>query len=141
MRFVNNWLAQLTAELPIGGHDLPVPADALVRLNLQQGGSYRLMLVRSLDPLAQAEWEVVEVSLSGGVPRLARAVEGVERSWSVNSYVFVTVTAGTMGQILARIEQLEARVEELEGGGTIPANALAFGDRLLVDDQGRILTA
>lgn len=141
MQFINNWLAALDADLPIGGQTLPVSADALARLNLQPGGSYRLMLVRSLDPLAQIEWEVVEMALSGGVLRLTRSVEGIERSWSAGSYAFVTVTAGTMQQVLGRIEQLESRVQALEAGGSIPANALAFGDRILVDDQGRILTA
>lgn len=141
MRFINNWLAALTAELPIGGQVLPISADALARLSLQPGESYRLMLVRSLDPLAQSEWEVVEIAWSGGAPRLTRAVEGVEHSWGIGSFAFVTVTAGAMEQVLARIEQLESRVQALESGGSIPANALGFDGRLLVDDQGRILTA
>lgn len=92
-RYVNNWLTRLNAVLPAGGASLPVPQEALGRLDLSSDGQYVLTLVNSLNPLEQSAVEVVRITATG----LVRAQEGTDAiEWPVNTYVYAGVTAGIL---------------------------------------------
>lgn len=135
MRFINNWLTQLTGQLLAGATALPITGDALARLGPGAGGECLLTITSSLDPLQQSNFEVVRVTFSGGAAVLQRGREGTaDQTWLAGSYIYAAVTAGHLADLTARIEALEA-------GGGIPDGALAFGGDILSDEQSRILTA
>ncbi|MCQ4271084.1 hypothetical protein NA655_08625 [Pseudomonas kuykendallii] len=100
MRFINNWITQLDAELPVGGTTLPIPAAALDRLDLSESGYYLLTLVPSMDPLEQQNAEVVRIFMGQDGPEIERGVEQTtERAWSAGAYVIAGVTAGMMRRL------------------------------------------
>lgn len=97
MRFINNWITQLDAELPVGGTSLPIPSAALDRLDLSDTGYYLLTIVPSMDPLEQQNAEVVRIYAGPDGPQIERGVEQtVEQQWPAGSYVFAGVTAGVL---------------------------------------------
>ena len=97
MRFINNWITQLDAELPVGGTALPIPTAALERLDLSGTGYYLLSIVQSLDPLEQQNAEVVRIFTGADGPEIERGVEQTtERAWPAGAFVFAGVTAGVL---------------------------------------------
>ena len=135
MRFINNWLTQLTGQLLAGAATLPIAGDALARLGPGGGGEYLLTITASLDPLQQSNFEVVRVTFSSGAAVLQRGREGTaDQTWPAGAFIYAAVTAG-------HLADLNARVAALEAGGGIPDGALAFGSDILADAQARILTA
>ncbi|WP_314407324.1 hypothetical protein [Pseudomonas kuykendallii] len=97
MRFINNWITQLDAELPVGGTTLPIPAAALERLDLSESGYYLLPIVPSMDPLEQQSAEVVRIFMGQDGPEIERGVEQTtERAWPAGAFVFAGVTAGVL---------------------------------------------
>lgn len=135
MRFINNFLTQLTGQLLAGAVGLPISSDALARLGPGLGGEYLLTITGSLDPLQQTAFEVVRVTFSGGAAVLQRGREGTsDQTWPAGAFVYSSVTAGLLAD-------LEARLAALEAGGGLPDNLLTMGGNPLVDDQGRYLIA
>lgn len=143
MRFINNWITQLSNPMTAATVSLPIPAAALERLG---DGEYLLTLVNSANPVQQNAWEVVKATVAGGVISVTRAQEGTAaQSWSPATIVYCGITAGTLTQINSTIEALAARVTVLEGdggGGTpSPDGGLVDSDgNTLVDDQGNQLS-
>ncbi|WEW97692.1 hypothetical protein P3T65_26260 [Pseudomonas nitroreducens] len=135
MRFINNFLTQLTGQLLAGAGGLPISSDALARLGPGLGGEYLLTITSSLDPLQQTAFEIVRVTFSGGAAVLQRGREGTsDQTWPAGAFVYASVTAGLLAD-------LEARLAALEAGGGLPDNLLTMGGNPLVDDQGRYLIA
>lgn len=142
MRFINNWITQLSNPMTAAAVSLPVPADALARLG---NGEYLLTLVNSANPAQQSAWEIVKATVVSGVVTLTRAQEGTAaQSWPPASIVYCGITAGTLTQITATIEALTARVTALEGeGGGTPSpdgGLVDSGGNTLVDGQGNQLS-
>lgn len=135
MRFINNFLTQLTGQLLAGAVGLPISSDALARLGPGLGGEYLLTITGSLDPLQQTAFEIVRATFSGGAAVLQRGREGTsDQTWPAGAFVYASVTAGLLAD-------LEARLAALEAGGGLPDNLLTMGGNPLVDDQGRYLIA
>lgn len=142
MRYINNWLTQLTGQLLAGAAALPVHADALARLGPAGGGEYLLTITSSLDPLQQGAYEIVRVTFASGAAVLQRGREGTtDQTWPAGAFIYASVTAGHLAGMTAALADLTSRVAVLEGGGgNLPDNALMFGADALVDEQGRYLT-
>lgn len=142
MRYINNWLTQLTGQLLAGGGALPIHADALARLGPGLGGEYLLTITSSLNPLDQVAFEIVRVTFPGGTAVLERGREGTaDQTWPTGAFIYASVTAGHLASMATSLASLADRVAALEAGGGLPNNALVFGTHALVDDQGRYLTA
>lgn len=143
MRFINNWITQLSNPMTAATVSLPIPATALARLS---DGEYLLTLVNSANPVQQNAWEVVKATAVAGAVTITRAQEGTAaQSWPPGSIVYCGITAGTLTQINSTIEALAARVTVLEGdggGGTpSPDGGLVDSDgNTLVDGQGNQLS-
>ena len=86
-------------------------------------GEYRLTLTNA-DGNA---WEIVDAVVASGSATLTRALEGTtSQAWPVGSSIYCAVTAGQLNDLLARIN-------ELEQGGALPAG-------VLTDSSGNALT-
>lgn len=139
MRYVNNWISQLTADFSSGSTTLPVGASSMALLG---DGQYRLTLVNSISPVEQTAWEIIQVTIAGGIATVLRGIEGTAaRGWPLGSFIYCAVTAGGMNQLATQIADLVARVSALEsagpgdggdGEGPLPGGALtaANGDAL-----------
>lgn len=95
MRFINNWVTPLTADLAAASTTLPIATGALDRLDLAAGGEYLLTIVGSLDPLEQETTERILVSFDGGGALVvARGQDGsTAQDWETGAYVFCSITA------------------------------------------------
>ena len=160
MRYVNNWLTPLTEGLAPGDTVLPVSGQALGQL---PPGDYLLSLTTSTNPAEQTAWEIIAVTVTGGLASVtARGQEGtIEQEWFPGALVYCAVTAGTLnafsvgladlqtqypalvaalGEELAgmsqEIQALTLRVAALENG-TPPDPG---GDGQLTDSAGNVLT-
>lgn len=160
MRYVNNWLTPLTAGFAPGDTVLPVSGLALGQL---PAGDYTLSLTTSTNPAEQTAWEIIRVTVTGGLASVtARGQEStIEQDWPPGALVFCGVTAGalntlstsvaelqtlltssltqiieTMFDMGQRIDALTVRVTALEDG-TPPDPG---GDGLLTDAADNVLT-
>lgn len=147
MRYVNNWLTPLTVGFAPGDTVLPVSGQALGQL---PPGDYLLSLTTSTIPAEQTAWEIIAVTVTGGLASVtARGVEGtIEQEWPAGAVAFCGITAGSLNALsvgladlqtqvtglVASLAALTARVAALEGG-TAPG-----GDGLLTDNAGNVLT-
>ena len=139
MRFINNWLSQLTADLAATDTALPLTPAALTRLDLGSGGEYLLTITDSADLLQQTRWEVVRVTDAAGEAGAERGPDA--QDWPAGAYIYAAVTAEHMSTITAQLADLTARITALEQGGVLPDGALVDENgNVLVDDQGNILT-
>lgn len=133
MKYINNWIAQITAPLSAGATVLPISPTAASRLDLANGGKYWLTLTNSADPLEQTQWEIVEVS--AGLS-LVRGRDGTAaQNWPADTLIYCALTAGQLTDLQARITALET------GGGGSTDGALT--DQLgntLTDENSNILT-
>ncbi|SEI17247.1 hypothetical protein [Pseudomonas asplenii] len=143
MQFVNNWIAQLSAEFGAADKVLPLPSAALSRL---ASGDYLLTLVDSANSIEQTAWEVMLVKVAAGVATATRGQEGtLARSWPVGSLIYCSVTAGTISGLFNAVVDLQQRVNTLEGGGPGPVDPGTDGaltdstGNTLVDGQGNPL--
>lgn len=137
MRFINNWITQLTQPMAAAATTLPVPAAALSRL---AAGTYLLTLVNSASALDQTQWEVIEVTVANGVATVTRARdETTARAWPTGTLIYCGVTAGTLNQFAQTIESLVARVTALEGGGGVEPEPEP-SDGALTDSAGHALS-
>lgn len=142
MRFIDNWLTQLSTALGSAESALPVPGEALQRLDLASGGEYLLTLTASLAPSAQLAWEVIRVSADAqGNVQVARGQAGtVAQDWDQGAYIYASLTAGHMVAITSQLDDLNQRLTALEGAGD-PGGVLTDGaGNVLVDDLGNVLT-
>ncbi|MEB2870308.1 hypothetical protein [Pseudomonas rhizosphaerae] len=97
MRFVNNWLSQISAALGPNDTTLSLPQAAAERL---VDGEYLLTLVNSTIPAEQSAWEIVKAKAAGGYITLERGQEGSrQQAWPLGTVIFCGVTAGTLAQI------------------------------------------
>lgn len=97
MRFVNNWLSQISAALGVNDTTLSLPQAAADRLS---DGEYLLTLVDSTIPAEQSAWEIVKATAAGGSITLERGQEGSrQQAWPLGTVIFCGVTAGTLAQI------------------------------------------
>jgi hypothetical protein len=126
MRFVNNWLSQISAALGVNDTTLSLPQAAADRLT---DGEYLLTLVDSTIPAEQSAWEIVKATAAGGSITLERGQEGSrQQEWPLGTVIFCGVTAGTLAQIGAGGGG---------GGGAIPARVVMMESHLQIsmDDQ------
>lgn len=93
IRYINNWITQLTGILSAAGNILPVPAEVLARLDLTGGGEYVLTLADSLNPLEASAFEIVKLSSTG----LVRGLESTTpRQWPAGTVIYCSLTAGAL---------------------------------------------
>lgn len=141
MRYVNNWLTQLTGAMSAASTSLPIPGAALDRL---PAGSYLLTMANSANSMEQTAWEVIGVTVAGGVATVIRArEETTARPWPAGTLIYCGVTAGTLNHFTQAIDSLAARVTALEGGGggdPEPEPEPEPSDGALVDASGNVLT-
>lgn len=144
MNYINNWITQFSAPLTIEASALPVSGEALTRLGLGEGVAYTLVVVSSLDAMQQDNAEILHVvGTAAGTHTLLRGREGsVAADWPAGSYVYCSITAGTLVGLQQQLAALDARVLALEsGGGDLPPNALVdSAGNALVNDLGDYLT-
>lgn len=135
MKYINNWITQITAPLSAGANVLPISPVAAAKLDLSGDGKYWLTLTNSVNPLEQTQWEIVEVS--AGLS-LVRGRDGTAaQSWPADTLIYCALTAGQLTDLQARITALEA-----DGGGD-PVVSGALTDQLgntLTDENSNILT-
>lgn len=123
MKYINNWITQITE--PLGASDLvlTIPPTAASRLDLT--GVYWLTLTDNPNPLEQTKWEVVEVSSGLAIQR---GMDGTTaQNWPAETLIYCALTAGQLEALHSRVEALEAG-----GGGT--------ADGALTDESGNLLT-
>ena len=101
LRFINNWIAELTAPLGSGDDVLPIALSALALLDVSDEREYLLTLASSLDPREQGTAEVVRIYSSAGTTKIERGVEGEARAWEAGTYVYAGVTAGMLTTLFA----------------------------------------
>ncbi|MDY0207481.1 MAG: hypothetical protein RBR82_12790 [Pseudomonas sp.] len=132
MKYINNWVTQLTA--PLSGSATVLPISPLAASRLDLTGSYWLTLTNSANPLEQTQWEIVEVSAGLAI---ARGKDGTTaQDWPAETLIYCTLTAGQLTALQNRIEVLEA------GGGGDPVTDGALVDETgdtLVDENSNIL--
>lgn len=133
MKYINNWITQLTAPLSAGATVLPISPVAAARLDLSGTNHYWLTLTNSANPLEQTQWEIVEVS--AGLS-LVRGRDGTAaQSWPADTLIYCALTAGQLTDLQARIAALEAG-----GGGGSTDGALTDGSgNALTDENSNIL--
>lgn len=147
MRYLNNWITQLTADLPPDGAALPVDPAYLGLLGEAQ---YLLTLVNSTNPIEQTAWEIIKVTISGGAVVVERAQEETAAQyWMSGSTIYCGFTAGGMNLLFGHVETLTAQMESLLlrvsrlESGVLPSNPDGgLVDQLnnsLVDDQSNAL--
>lgn len=190
-RFANNFFARLTGGLAAGGAVLPISTEAAAKLPMGAGDHYLLTLVGTLDPSQQTVVEIVKATPgAGGSIAIERAQESTgAASWPADTWVFCSMTAGTLGGFLgalatqsaaidyqatlisqqqgriadqaamigqlqdsiadhsaligqqqAAIQNLQARVSAIEGGGAPDGVLLDGNGNYLVDGQGNYLS-
>ncbi len=160
MRYVNNWLTPLTEGFAPGDTVLPVSGQALGQL---PPGDYLLSLTTSTNPAEQTAWEIIAVTVTGGLASVtARGQEGtIEQEWFAGALVYCAVTAGTLNTLSIGIADLQAQfpalvaaLAESLGGMNQEIQALTLrvaalesgtppdpgGDGLLADSVGNVLT-
>jgi hypothetical protein len=100
MRFIDNWCYALTDELDSGADELPIPGEAIARLDLAEGDEYVLCIVGALDPLNNSALEVVRlVGLNTGY-ELQRGEQGTSaQTWPAGSVVHCGVTAALVAEL------------------------------------------
>ncbi|MHC8404292.1 hypothetical protein [Pseudomonas sp. TMB3-21] len=161
MRYVNNWLTPLTEGFAPGDTVLPVSGQALGQM---APGDYLLSLTTSTNPAEQTAWEIIAVTVTGGLASVtARGQEGtIEQEWFPGALVYCAVTAGTLNAlsigltdlqtqltdlvtaignelvgVSQQIQALTLRVAALESGTPPDPGG---GDGLLADSAGNVLT-
>ncbi|OQR35922.1 hypothetical protein BWR15_06230 [Pseudomonas sp. T] len=164
-RFINNWETVLLQPLGAAGQTLQLDPAAASRLIGLGSGDFYLLTLCTLDSLGnETAWEVVRaMSVEGGAVAVSRAWEGEALDLVAGSIVSARVTAASLTQLVATIQEqaqaissltgaldaqeeaigaLAARVAALESGGEQPANVLTnqAGD-VLTDQAGEPLTA
>lgn len=147
MRYLNNWITQLTADLPPDGATLPVdPAY----FGLLADAQYLLTLVNSTNPIEQTAWEIIKVTIADGVAAVERGQEETAAQyWMAGSTIYCGFTAGGMNELFGHVETMTAqiqallnRVSQLEAGGLPPSPFPGLVDQQnngLIDDQGNSL--
>ena len=100
IRFINNWITQLTEPIAIGSLTAVIDPAALSKLG---DSEYRLVLAESLNAMDMANnFEIVKAVVSGGQLTLEREQEQTAaREWPVGSVMFMPVTAEVLNQMLA----------------------------------------
>ena len=148
MRYLNNWITQLTADFAPGATTLPIDPTYFALL---LDAPYLLTLVNSLNPMEQTSWEIIKVTISSGAAVIERAQEDTTAQyWQAGSTIYCGVTAGGMNLLVTQMTDLAARVAAIEagGGGTGPGDggttpvdgALTAGNGdLLIDAQNNQL--
>ncbi|MDY0250699.1 MAG: hypothetical protein RBR45_11700 [Pseudomonas sp.] len=133
MKYINNWITQLTAPLPADATVLPISPVAAARLDLSGTNHYWLTLTNSANPLEQTQWEIVEVSAGLAI---ARGKDGTTaQGWPAETLIYCALTAGQLTALQSRIEALEG------GGGPVVDGALTDGaGNALTDKNSNILT-
>lgn len=102
MHFVNNWSRPVTLASGATSLALDLP-----------DGIYRLTCASA--PSAAPAWEIIDAVVLGGVATLTRGVEGTtDQSWPEGSSIYCSFTAGQLGDLFARVAELETRVTALE---------------------------
>ena len=97
MKFIDNWCYALAAPFAIGAATLPVPPDAITRLNLAAGDEYVLTIVSVLDPLSIPALEIIRITGAAGGYTLARGEEGTaEQAWPSGAVIMCALTAATL---------------------------------------------
>ncbi|MFV3335528.1 hypothetical protein ACNFIA_31880 [Pseudomonas sp. NY15437] len=129
-RFVNNFFARLTGGLAAGGAVLPISTEAAARLPMDAGDHYLLTLVGTLDPSQQTVVEIVKaIPGAGGAIAIERAQESTgAAAWPAETWVFCSMTAGTLGGFIATLASQSAAITQL--GGRIDQQ------QSVIDDQG-----
>ncbi|WP_443191408.1 hypothetical protein [Pseudomonas indica] len=101
MNFVNNWSQAIALAAGATSADLDLP-----------DGTYRLTLADSA--ASATRWEIVTAVVTGGVAELARGQELTDdQEWPEGSVIYCSLTAGVLGSLLLRIEDLETAVADL----------------------------
>lgn len=147
MRYLNNWITQLTADLAPDVTTLPVDPPYLRLLGDAQ---YLLTLVNSTNPTEQTAWEIIKVSISNGTVTVERGQEQtIAQYWMAGSTIYCGFTAGGMNQLFGHVEALTVQIESLLlrvarlESGVLPSNPDGgLTDHLnnsLVDDQSNTL--
>ncbi len=128
-RFVNNFSAQLTGGLAAGGAVLPISTEAAAKLPMDAGDHYLLTLVGTLDPSQQAVVEIVKATPgAGGAIAIERAQESTgAAAWPAETWVFCSMTAGTLGGFIATQAAQSAAITEL--GGRIDQQQSVISDQ------------
>ncbi len=125
MKYINNWITQITAPLSASATVLPISPVAASRLDLSGTNHYWLTLTNSTNPLEQTQWEIVEVSAGLSI---TRGKDGTTaQSWPADTLIYCALTAG-------QLTDLQARIAALENGGG------GSTDGALTDELGNALT-
>jgi len=103
MNFINNWRQQLAIAESATSAELELP-----------DGEYLLTLSDGLG-VAATRWEYILAAVASGTATLQRAQEGSDdQDWPVGSWIYCSITSGTLGQVFAELASLRARVDVLE---------------------------
>ena len=139
MYFINNWASRLESALASGtGQSLPVPPDDKARLS---GGAYLLTLSDEGQQVEIIEYDGTQDAV------IARGLEGTQdRAWPADTVIYAALTAGQLTDMLAAIQELDARVASLQqqvdeccqGGGS---GLTDQNGNTLIDQNGNILEA
>lgn len=126
MRYVNNYREGIELAAASTTAALALP-----------DGDYRLTLTSAEGD----RWEIVAAAVAAGAATLVRAQEGTaDQDWPAGSSIYCAVTAGQLNDLLARIDDLEQRVSDLEGG-SVPDGALVDqSGSALIDGEDNFLT-
>lgn len=98
MNFINYWVYQLGDVLAVDGNVLPLPGDAIARLQLAEGVEYALVLTGTLAQPGGAPFEIAHLmGGAGGSYTLQRGQEDTEAlEWPAGTLVMATVTAAQL---------------------------------------------
>jgi hypothetical protein len=147
MRYLNNWITQLTADFPPDAVALPVDTTYF---GLLGAAEYLLTLVNSINPIEQTAWEIIKVTITSDSVTVERAQEDTTAQyWTAGSTIYCGFTAGGMNEILGqvatltgqvaslilRVAALESATPETPDGGLVDQS-----NNGLVDDQANSLT-
>ena len=138
-RFVNNFFAQLTGGLAAGGAVLPISTEAAAKLPMDAGDHYLLTLVGTLDPSQQAVVEIVKATPgAGGAIAIERAQESTgPAAWPAETWVFCSMTAGTLGGFIATQAAQSAAITEL--GGRIDQQQSVLSEHTALINQQQVV--
>ena len=97
-KFVNGWLYQLGDLLRASDAALPVPPEALARLDLSEGSIHALSVISAAGQYEPIE--IIHLQGTGGGYTLLRGAEGsAAQEWPAGALVMATVTAGVLAAL------------------------------------------
>jgi hypothetical protein len=101
MNFIDYWIYPLGDVLAVDGEALPLPGDAIARLQLADGVEYALVLTGTLAQPGGAPFEIAHlVGVEGGGYTLLRGQEGTDPlEWPAGTLVMATVTAAQLASL------------------------------------------